>query len=341
MLTTGGGFMPFHHSEHFNNPIIRYIKPDPYFTIHPDLAVTLGIEMGDWCWIETRRGRIKMRANVEPGIDPRAVYTQRGWWFPERSPEGPEPFGCLESNTNVLTSVDDEHCDPLTGCWANRGLMCKVYKCTDIDYQFTERDCEFSIPGSAFASEGPGVHAMPSTQKMALEFAEPVFAQPDFEVPEGLTWDYRKRACYDENGRRYDQASGWMVDDATGTFYQMGTGYRYVSHNGDFLLDEATGTFYDFSMQPSEGPQADFELPAGTTWNPITLKAEDDKGRYYDTGSGWMIDPITSIHYQAGTGYRFVQYGQGNYLVDEANGAWYDFSMQPVDAPCSLADLNK
>lgn len=56
--------MPFHHSEHFNNPIIRYIKPDPYFTIHPDLALTLGIEMGDWCWIETRRGRIKMRANV-------------------------------------------------------------------------------------------------------------------------------------------------------------------------------------------------------------------------------------------------------------------------------------
>ena len=161
VLTTGGGFMPFHHSEHFNNPIIRYIKPDPYFTIHPDLAVTLGIEMGDWCWIETRRGRIKMRANVEPGIDPRAVYTQRGWWFPERSPEGPEPFGCLESNTNVLTSVDDEHCDPLTGCWANRGLMCKVYKCTDIDYQFTERDCEFSIPGSAFASEGPGVHVSP------------------------------------------------------------------------------------------------------------------------------------------------------------------------------------
>lgn len=50
VLTTGGGFMPFHHSEHFNNPIIRYIKPDPYFTIHPDLALTLGIEMGDWCW---------------------------------------------------------------------------------------------------------------------------------------------------------------------------------------------------------------------------------------------------------------------------------------------------
>ena len=340
VLTTGGGFMPFHHSEHFNNPIIRYIKPDPYFTIHPDLALTLGIEMGDWCWIETRRGRIKMRANVEPGIDPRAIYTQRGWWFPERSPEGPEPFGCLESNTNVLTSVDDEHCDPLTGCWANRGLMCKVYKCTDIDYEYTERDCQFSIPGSAFASEGPGVHAMPSTQKMALEFAEPVFAQPDFEVPEGLTWDYRKRACYDENGRRYDQASGWMVDDATGTFYQMGTGYKYISYNGDFLLDESTGQFYDFSMQPCEGPQADFELPAGTTWNPVTLKAEDDKGRYYDTGSGWLIDPTSSFHYQPGTGYRFVQHEGGNYLVDEEKNDWYDFSMQPVEAPYNITDAS-
>ncbi len=335
VLTTGGGFMPFHHSEHFNNPIIRYIKPDPYFTIHPELAGKLDIEHGDWCWIETRRGRIKMRANVEQSIDPRAVYTQRGWWFPERSVEGPQPFGCLESDTNVLTSVDDEHCDPLTGCWANRGLMCKVYKCTDLDYQFTEEDCKFSIPGSAFATEGAGIHAMPSEQKMALEFAEPKFVEPDFEVPAGVTWDYRKRACFDEQGRRYDPASGWLVDDATGAFYQLGTGYKYVSFNGDFLLDEAAGTYYDFSMQASDGPQPDFELPAGTTWNAVELRAYDAAGRYFDKDSGWMIDPATNVYYQAGTGYRFVQQGEANYLVDEAGNAWYDFSMQPVDAPAA------
>ena len=131
-----------------------------------------------------------------------------------------------------------------------------------------------------------------------------------------------------------------MVDDATGTFYQMGTGYKYISFNGDFLLDESTGQFYDFSMQPCEGPQADFELPAGTTWNPVTLKAEDDKGRYYDTGSGWLIDPTSSFHYQPGTGYRFVQHEGGNYLVDEEKNDWYDFSMQPVEAPYNIKDAN-
>jgi hypothetical protein len=36
--------------------------------------------------------------------------------------------GCLESNPNVLTSTADEHCDPMGGSWANRGLLCKVYK---------------------------------------------------------------------------------------------------------------------------------------------------------------------------------------------------------------------
>ena len=119
VLTTGGGFMPYHHSEHFNMPNIRYLYPDPYFFINPELAEKLGIEQGDWCWIETRRGRIKMRADVEPIVDPRVVMAPRGWWFPERdgSADLDNPFGCLESNVNVLTSVDDEHCDPMGGSW--------------------------------------------------------------------------------------------------------------------------------------------------------------------------------------------------------------------------------
>ena len=94
----------------------------------PVLAEKLGIAEGDWCWIETRRGRIKMRANVSPELDPRVVFAPRGWWFPERdgSADLSNPFGCLESNVNVLTSVDVEDCDPMGGSWANRGLMCRV-----------------------------------------------------------------------------------------------------------------------------------------------------------------------------------------------------------------------
>jgi len=40
----------------------------------------------------------------------------------------PDLGGCLESNTNVLTSTRDEDCCPLSGTWANRGLLCKIYK---------------------------------------------------------------------------------------------------------------------------------------------------------------------------------------------------------------------
>ena len=314
--------MPFHHSEHFNNPIIRYIKPDPFFTIHPELAEKLNIQDGDWCWIETRRGRIKQRANVEPGIDPRAVYTQRGWWFPERSHEGPQPFGCFESNTNVLTSVDDEHCDPLTGCWANRGLLCKVYKCTEEDHLYTEADCGFSIPGSDFAEKGAGIHSMPSEHKMALEFAEPIYAQPDFEVPAGLEWDYKTRRAYDATGRYLEPTSGWMVDPETGAYYQQGTGYKYISYNGDFLLDEANNKFFDFSGQPSAGPQPEFEMPEMLEWDPINLVAKEPKTGYrYDPESGWLINDATNVYYDKYTMYAFDP--TKNLLMDEKTGKYY------------------
>ena len=127
-LTTGGGFMPFHHSEHFQIKELRFLCHEPYMEINPATAAALGVEEGDWVWIETRRGRIKQKANLTHGVHPRVVVTQRGWWYPERDMSDPELGGCLESNTNVLTSTSDEHCDPISGTWANKGLLCKVYK---------------------------------------------------------------------------------------------------------------------------------------------------------------------------------------------------------------------
>ncbi len=128
VLTTGNGFMPFHHSEHFNLKNMRYLNHEPYFQLNPVTAKDYGIEQGDWVWIETQRGRIKQKADVTQAVAPRVIVTQRGWWFPERNINEPELGGCLESNTNVLTSTRDEDCDPISGTWANRGLLCKIYK---------------------------------------------------------------------------------------------------------------------------------------------------------------------------------------------------------------------
>ena len=131
VLTTGGGFMPYHHSEQFQIKELRFLKAEPYMEINPKTAESLGIAEGDWVWIETLRGRIRQKAGLTNGIHERVVFTQRGWWYPERSALGADPFGVLESNANVLTSTSDEHCDPIGGSWANRGLLCRVYKDTE------------------------------------------------------------------------------------------------------------------------------------------------------------------------------------------------------------------
>jgi anaerobic selenocysteine-containing dehydrogenase len=248
VLTTGGGFMPFHHSEEFNIQSLRFIKHEPFFTINPETAAKLGIANGDWCWIETRRGRIRQRANVEPSVDPRVIYAQRGWWYPERDPKAAssadQPFGCLESNVNVLTSVDDEHCDPIGGSWANRGLLCKVYKATVTD----TFDTRFSIPGS---SAEPGVTVKPSEQKLAFE-PIPYDPKPSFEVPEGLTWDKDlKKAVYEPMNLVYDENSGWLYDPKTSVYYDLQTKYAYDPTN-EVLVDEK-GQQYDMTTkQPVE-----------------------------------------------------------------------------------------
>jgi anaerobic selenocysteine-containing dehydrogenase len=129
ILITGGKFMPMFHSEHRQLGIgMREKHPEPLLTIHPETAEKLGIKDGDWAWIETKRGRIKQKASLNTGILPNVVNVEASWWFPEKPGEEPSLFGLWESNANVLTADDDEFCDPLTGGWASRALLCKVYK---------------------------------------------------------------------------------------------------------------------------------------------------------------------------------------------------------------------
>jgi len=129
ILNTGGRFMPFFHSEYRQLGIgMRERHPDPLMDIHPTIAEKLGIQEREWVWIETRRGRIKQRARFNPGILPNVVNVQASWWFPEKPAPEPSVHGLWESNANVLTANDEEFLDPLTGGWANRALLCKVYK---------------------------------------------------------------------------------------------------------------------------------------------------------------------------------------------------------------------
>jgi len=128
ILNTGGNFMPMYHSEFMQKELGRVKHPDPLMEIHPDTAKELGINDGDWAYVETRRGRIKQKARYNPGILPNVVNCQASWWFPEKPAYEPELSGVWESNANVLTLDDPDACDELSGGWPCRALLCKVYK---------------------------------------------------------------------------------------------------------------------------------------------------------------------------------------------------------------------
>lgn len=116
---------PYRHSGGRQITSLRGSYPDPVTIIHPKPAQGLGIEEGDWVYIETKRGRIKQKAHVSEEIAPRVVGIDYGWWFPEKGIIN--LYDWKESNINMLT--DDE--PPFShemGSSNLRGILCKVYK---------------------------------------------------------------------------------------------------------------------------------------------------------------------------------------------------------------------
>ncbi len=114
----------YFHSQYRQIPWLRKIHPEPTVTIHPQTAEKYGITDGDWVWIESPRGRCKQRASLSPGVDPRVVLGEHGWWFPEK--QEPE-HGVFESNLNLLVSSEPPF-DPGFGSTPARGYLCRIYK---------------------------------------------------------------------------------------------------------------------------------------------------------------------------------------------------------------------
>lgn len=127
ILTTGSRVRGLHHSEHRQMQLTRRLCPYPTVEIHPDTAKKLGINDGDWVYIETVRGKIKQKAWVTPKIPPYMIDIQHAWWFPERDAEEPTLYGVFESNANILTPDDDRYMDSPTGAAGFLPYLCKVY----------------------------------------------------------------------------------------------------------------------------------------------------------------------------------------------------------------------
>ncbi len=124
ILITGARPPGFFHTENRQVPRLRALHRDPIVEIHPDAAAREGIREGDWVVIESRRGKVRQRAKLALGRDPRIVAAQHAWWFPEKKDPG---HGWEESNINILTDNALEGCDPAMGASNIRTLLCRIY----------------------------------------------------------------------------------------------------------------------------------------------------------------------------------------------------------------------
>ena len=76
--------------------------------------------------VETPVGRMRARARLNAGIDPRVVVGEHGWWqaAPEVGAPGYDPFSPERPNHNL--TVDPNLRDPISETTAHRSGRCEV-----------------------------------------------------------------------------------------------------------------------------------------------------------------------------------------------------------------------
>jgi thiosulfate reductase / polysulfide reductase chain A len=125
LLITGAKQSQYYHSQGRQVASLRRLAPEPLLEIHSETAAALGFQAGDDAWVETVRGRLRMKVRMHERIHPRVVAIPHGWWLPEAP--GPD-HRVLEVCANVLTDDDPDHCDVAFGSSPFKGLLCRVYR---------------------------------------------------------------------------------------------------------------------------------------------------------------------------------------------------------------------
>ena len=125
IMTTGRRIPVYFHSEHRQLPWCRELWPVPRVEITPKDALELGIEPGDWGWLETERGKVRQVADLYHGIRPGTINCEHQWWLPEFH-GATKGFDLI--SINCLVNKDMR--DPLCGSSYARAYNVKVYKAT-------------------------------------------------------------------------------------------------------------------------------------------------------------------------------------------------------------------
>jgi anaerobic selenocysteine-containing dehydrogenase len=128
LVLTCAKLIQFCHTQHRQIPMLRKQARHPFVEIHPETMARLKIADGEWVEVESLLGRVRLKARMTEGIDPRLVCTQHGWWEPcdDLGLPGHDPFGADGANINM--TVGNDAIDPISGSVPHRSYLCAVRK---------------------------------------------------------------------------------------------------------------------------------------------------------------------------------------------------------------------
>lgn len=126
ILTTGGRNVANYHSSLRNIPSLRKLSPDPELQIHPQTARELGIEDGEWVYVETLRGRVEQKARYFEFVKPNVVHAPHGYWYGETDSPAETEDGWKRHNINQTT--DNQHRCTATASVPCKAMLCRVEK---------------------------------------------------------------------------------------------------------------------------------------------------------------------------------------------------------------------
>ncbi|MBR2835220.1 MAG: molybdopterin-dependent oxidoreductase [Coriobacteriales bacterium] len=125
IASTGRRIPVYFHTEHRQLPWCREAWPVPRMEINPVDAEQLGLENGDWAWIETPFAKIRQCVDINMAVGVGRVNLEHSWWFPELNQPG---HGFELSGCNCL--VDSFAQCEAKGSPQLRGYLVNIYKAT-------------------------------------------------------------------------------------------------------------------------------------------------------------------------------------------------------------------
>jgi formate dehydrogenase major subunit len=139
IILTTGRFVEFEGggAQERNSVWLSELNPEMYVEMHPQLAQSLRLRHGDWCWIETpedmdpRPSRIKVKVRVTKRVGPDTVFLPfhfggvfEGKSLAHKFPEGTVPYVIGESANTVTTYGYDR----VTQMQETKTSLCRIKK---------------------------------------------------------------------------------------------------------------------------------------------------------------------------------------------------------------------